>query len=114
MSSSCCNLYKKTSSLSSGKASCFAYGQTGSGKTFSMMGSNPGDPSDVSENAGLYILAAREIFTKLDRKKNEQNNHGNLILLVSCFEIYGGKLFDLLNERNAIKCLEDAKQQVYI
>ena len=32
--------------------------------------------------------------------------------MVSCFEIYGGKLFDLLNERNPIKCLEDARGMV--
>lgn len=34
--------------------------------------------------------------------------------MVSCFEIYGGKLFDLLNERGVIKCLEDSKQQVQL
>lgn len=28
---------------------------------------------------------------------------------MSCFEIYGGKLFDLLNERKPIRCLEDSK-----
>lgn len=31
---------------------------------------------------------------------------------MSCFEIYGGKLFDLLHERGLVKCLEDSKQQV--
>jgi hypothetical protein len=34
--------------------------------------------------------------------------------MVSCFEIYGGKLFDLLNERGVVRCLEDAKQQVQL
>ena len=34
--------------------------------------------------------------------------------MVSCFEIYGGKLFDLLNDRGIIKCLEDSKQQVQL
>lgn len=34
--------------------------------------------------------------------------------MVSCFEIYGGKLFDLLNDRGLIRCLEDSKQQVQI
>jgi kinesin family member 2/24 len=28
---------------------------------------------------------------------------------VSCFEIYGGKLYDLLHDRHPIKCLEDGK-----
>ena len=35
-------------------------------------------------------------------------------VMVSCFEIYGGKLFDLLNARGVIRCLEDAKQQVQL
>jgi hypothetical protein len=30
---------------------------------------------------------------------------------VSFFEIYGGKLFDLLNDRAVVRCLEDSKQQ---
>ena len=33
-------------------------------------------------------------------------------MFVSCFEIYGGKLFDLLNERKPIRCLEDSKGMV--
>ncbi len=33
-------------------------------------------------------------------------------LHVSFYEIYGGKLFDLLNRRAAVRCLEDARQQV--
>lgn len=90
-----------------GKASCFAYGQTGSGKTFTMMGSNPTAPSGVTSNAGLYVLVARDIFRLLKQPEN-----AGLRVYVSCFEIYGGKLFDLLNERTAIKCLEDAKGAV--
>jgi hypothetical protein len=35
-----------------------------------------------------------------------------LSLLVSFYEIYGGKLFDLLNARAVVRCLEDGKQQV--
>ena len=92
-----------------GRASCFAYGQTGSGKTFTMMGSQPDLPSQDDENAGLYVLAARDIFAKLS-----QYVHRSLEVHVSCFEIYGGKLFDLLNDRQPVKCLEDAKQQVQL
>ncbi len=72
-----------------------------------MMGCCPEDPSRVSMNAGLYVLAARDIFEIVQRKPN-------LKVVVSCFEIYGTKLFDLLNGRNAVKCLEDSKQQVQI
>lgn len=90
-----------------GKASCFAYGQTGSGKTFSMMGSRPDAPAEAKVNAGLYVLAARDIFTMV-----QEPQFRRLRVFVSCFEIYSGKLFDLLNERGIVKCLEDAKQQV--
>lgn len=72
-----------------------------------MMGCCPEDPSRVSTNAGLYVLAARDIFEIVNRKPH-------LRVVVSCFEIYGTKLFDLLNARNAVKCLEDSKQQVQI
>jgi hypothetical protein len=38
--------------------------------------------------------------------------YARLSVHVSFFEIYGGKLFDLLNGRAPIRCLEDAQQQV--
>lgn len=109
------DIYKRTIkhlvkfAFDGGKASCFAYGQTGSGKTFTMMGSSPEAPAEATVNAGLYVLAARDVFSliKLPQYNNRQ-------VLVSCFEIYGGKLFDLLNERSLVKCLEDAKQQVQL
>lgn len=92
-----------------GKASCFAYGQTGSGKTFTLMGANPENPAEVRTNAGLYVLAARDLFAYLQTPE-----HAGLACHLSCFEIYGGKLFDLLNERNLVKCLEDSKGNVRI
>ena len=95
--------------IDGGKASCFAYGQTGSGKTFTMMGNDPSNPSVASENAGLYVLAARDIFDII-----KSQNLSDLNAFVSCFEIYGGKLYDLLNSRGAVKCLEDSKQQVHL
>jgi kinesin family protein 2/24 len=76
----------------------------GSGKTFTMMGSNPLDPNSVEINAGIYVLVARDLFTSL-----QQQDYGTLKLYLSCFEIYGGKLYDLLNSRSLIKCLEDSK-----
>jgi kinesin family protein 2/24 len=84
-----------------GKASCFAYGQTGSGKTHTMMG-NPKQP-------GLYFLAAEDIF-KFRRKKE----HADVAVWVSFFEIYGGKLYDLLNDRCKLVARVDAKQLVNI
>mmetsp|Transcript_28333 Transcript_28333/g.64199 ORF Transcript_28333/g.64199 Transcript_28333/m.64199 type:complete len:610 (-) Transcript_28333:252-2081(-) len=84
-----------------GKASCFAYGQTGSGKTHTMMG-NPEQP-------GLYFLAADEIFTL-----KKEKGYSDLTVWVSFFEIYGGKLYDLLNDRRKLVARADAKQVVNI
>jgi kinesin family protein 2/24 len=57
----------------------------------------------------LYVLAARDIFATI---KNQKSVPWRVYL--SCFEIYGGKLFDLLNNRSQIKCLEDSKQRVQL
>jgi len=95
-------------------ASVFAYGQTGSGKTFTMMGCNmtgsrAGNQSESisEENLGLYFLAAQDVFRMADEPEYE-----NISIGVSLFEIYGGKLLDLLNRRRPIKCLEDSKGKV--
>ncbi|KAG7356195.1 kinesin motor domain containing protein [Nitzschia inconspicua] len=94
-------------------ATCFAYGQTGSGKTYTMMGSNitginAGTATNDDSNLGLYYLAALEVFEIL-----EEPQYDHLSVHVSLFEIYGGgKLFDLLNERKQIKCLEDSNGKV--
>lgn len=93
-------------------ATVFAYGQTGSGKTYTMMGSNitgvnAGTATVDESNLGLYYLAALDIF---DMIKLPEYSHLNVH--VSLFEIYGGKLFDLLNDRKQIKCLEDSKGKV--
>lgn len=83
------------------KITCFAYGQTGSGKTFTMMG--PGSCRDMA-TPGLYLLCAFDIFSYL-----EQESYNHLEIWVSFYEIYCGKLFDLLNERNPLQAREDGK-----
>lgn len=87
-----------------GKCTCFAYGQTGSGKTFTMMGV----PSDDS-NSGLYLLAARDIFAMLRHPQ-----YADVQVWVSFFEIYGGKLFDLLNQRAKLVMREDGSKNVNV
>eukprot|EP00667_Euglena_gracilis_P004594 EG_transcript_4619 len=82
--------------LEGGYATCFAYGQTGSGKTHTMMG-HPGE-------SGLYLLACRDLFSRIRNKA----------VFVCFFEIYLGKLFDLLNERQQVHAREDADQRVHI
>jgi kinesin family protein 2/24 len=96
-------------------ASVFAYGQTGSGKTFTMMGSNAtgmraGNQAEnniTSANLGLYYLAAQDVF-----RIAEDPAHAGISIGVSLFEIYGGKLLDLLNARNPVRCLEDSRGKV--
>ena len=82
------------------KVTCFAYGQTGSGKTFTMMGNRRQIP-------GLYLLAAYDIFTLLQ-------NYKGYTIWVSFYEIYCGKLFDLLNDRKILTAREDGKQNIII
>ena len=82
------------------KVTCFAYGQTGSGKTYTMMGVKNKIP-------GLYLLAGYDIFSLLQ-------NYNNLTIWVSFYEIYCGKLFDLLNERKVLTAREDGKQNICI
>jgi len=92
-----------------GMATCFAYGQTGSGKTHTMGGEFHGKTQD-SKN-GIYALAARDVFKYLKSPKYKNNN-----LQVSCsfFEIYSGKVFDLLSGKSKLRVLEDGKQQVVV
>lgn len=70
------------------RVSCFAYGQTGSGKTYTMLG-------DGKSVRGLYLLAAKDVF---DIKRNSPD----ISVWVSFYEIYCGKLYDLLNQRSIL------------
>lgn len=80
-----------------GFATCFAYGQTGSGKTYTMLGKDKQD--------GIYLMAARDLYARLER---------GMGINVSFFEIYGGKLYDLLNEREKLACREDNRGVINI
>ncbi|KAM9393731.1 kinesin-like protein KIF2A isoform 3-T3 [Pholidichthys leucotaenia] len=92
-----------------GMATCFAYGQTGSGKTHTMGGDFSGKNQDCSK--GIYALAARDVFLML-----KKSNYKKLELQVysTFFEIYSGKVFDLLNRKAKLRVLEDGKQQVQV
>lgn len=78
------------------KATCFAYGQTGSGKTYTMQ--------------PLPLRASRDILRLMHHSYCSQGFQ----LCVSFFEIYGGKLFDLLNDRKSLFIREDGKKQVCV
>ncbi|QDZ17805.1 kinesin-domain-containing protein [Chloropicon primus] len=76
-----------------GRASCFAFGQTGSGKTYTM---NPLPPR-----------CANDLFDYVAGQEN-------MDITVSVYEIYGSKIFDLLNARNSIVIREDGKKNVNV
>ncbi|XP_047011666.1 kinesin-like protein KIF2A isoform X2 [Ictalurus punctatus] len=92
-----------------GMATCFAYGQTGSGKTHTMGGDFSGKNQDCSK--GIYALAARDVFLML-KKPNYKNL--DLQVYATFFEIYSGKVFDLLNRKTKLRVMEDGKQQVQV
>ncbi|KAG9152938.1 hypothetical protein Leryth_012563 [Lithospermum erythrorhizon] len=58
----------------------------------------------------LPLRASQDIFSLMQRTYRNQGFQ----LFVSFFEIYGGKVFDLLNERKKLFIREDGKQQVCI
>lgn len=58
-------------------------------------------------NLGLYYMAALDVFHAIKTPGFE-----DFSVRISLFEIYGGKLFDLLNQRATVKCLENSKGNV--
>ena len=90
------------------KVTCFAYGQTGSGKTFTMMG---GQQKSINiEEQGMYMLAGYDIFNIF----NQDNQFYGFKIVVSFYEIYCDKLFDLLNNKNKLETREDKKHNINI
>ena len=60
---------------------------------------------------GIYALAAKDVF-----RLNKHKDNAGKKLTVSCsfFEIYGGKVFDLLNRQARLRVLEDGKNVVQV
>eukprot|EP00756_Hemistasia_phaeocysticola_P024276 Hpha_TRINITY_DN15939_c1_g5::TRINITY_DN15939_c1_g5_i1::g.71703::m.71703/K10393/KIF2_24, MCAK; kinesin family member 2/24 len=98
-------VYKRTASMlidlvfDGGYCTCFAYGQTGSGKTFTMLG------GQKDGQRGLYLQAADDIFAKVE---------SNLCVAISFYEIYAGKLYDLLNNREQVFARADEDDRVHV
>ena len=57
---------------------------------------------------GLYLMAARDIFEEY------LEEYEDLSIEVSYFEIYCGKLFDLLNNRKQLIAREDGKGAIVV
>ncbi|XP_028328697.1 kinesin-like protein KIF2C isoform X2 [Gouania willdenowi] len=92
-----------------GMATCFAYGQTGSGKTHTMGGDFNGKQQNNAR--GIYALAAQDVFASLNHSRY---SNLDVSVYVSFFEIYNGKVYDLLNKKAKLRVLEDDKQQVQV
>ena len=75
--------------LKKGIVTCFAYGQTGSGKTYTMR--------------GIQNLAIESLFQESQKIKKKFEFY------ISFFEIYGGRLYDLLNNKNKLQVFDDSK-----
>ena len=84
--------------LKGGVVTCFAYGQTGSGKTYTMQG---------IQDAAIYNIF--DNFTEIQSVLKKKFK-----FFISFFEIYSGRLYDLLNNRNKVMALEDKNQKVQI
>jgi kinesin family protein 2/24 len=69
-----------------------------------------GPPNDTAhEVPGMYLLAANDIFTLM-----EDESMRDFSVYISFYEIYCGKLYDLLNNRNLVHPRENANQKVKI
>ena len=77
-----------------GIITCFAYGQTGSGKTYTMK--------------GIQNLSIENIYKKMNDYKSVLN------IYISFYEIYGDKIFDLLNNKNKLQALDDNNGKTHI
>ena len=80
--------------LNQGIVTCFAYGQTGSGKTYTMK--------------GIENLSIDDLYQESAKMGNKFDFY------ISFFEIYGGRLFDLLNNKNKLQVLDDKNGKVQI
>ena len=62
---------------------------------------------------GIQDLVAQDLFETLKSKRFECHT-GNTEVAVAFFEIYGGFIQDLLNERRRLKVLEDSEGEINV
>ncbi|KAM7089290.1 LOW QUALITY PROTEIN: kinesin-like protein KIF2B [Ciconia maguari] len=90
-------------------ATCFACGQRGSGKTHTVRGSVSIKNSEASK--GFYVMVPEDVFCRLQDSSCQKLE---LRVYGAFFEIYGSKVFDLLNWKKWLRVLEDCKQQIQV
>ena len=74
-----------------------------------MGGAFTGKTQDCAQ--GIYALSARDVFKLHSSPKYRKEN---LSVYASYFEIYSGKVFDLLNKKKKLSVLEDGKNQIQV
>ena len=90
--------------VAGGILTCFAYGQTGSGKTFTMTALT----SLLTQDLFSFVSFMKQ--TRLSRRRDtKKKKKKQVTVYVSFYEIYMGKLFDLLNKRHKLHVLEDSQ-----
>ena len=69
----------------------------------------------VSENYDIMLIFVLHIAADVFRLNGlPENAKKDLTVSASFFEIYSGKVYDLLNKKVRLRILEDAKQQVQV
>merc|ERR1719201_2775629 len=63
---------------------------------------------------GLQRRVTEQIFDHLARRSTSGKGGEPLAVSLSFFEIYGGRPFDLLNNRQRLETLEDSRNEVQI
>lgn len=79
-----------------GVVTIFAYGQTGSGKTYTMI--------------ALQNLAIKDIFKLAEEEYSDLDPQVSL----SFYEIYSGRILDLLNNKKRLTVMEDHKNKIQV
>lgn len=88
-----------SSTLAGHTACCFAYGHTNSGKTHTIFG------YAAASAVGFYQRAIEDLFAEMTP---------GLLMQVRFFEVYNGKVYDLLNNREAGHVREDANGVIHV
>ena len=81
------------------------------------MTSNAGTTSSIGGKskhvAGIFEHAVRDIFDHLRRHNQQSSSSPHLLVYMSFFEIYGGRIYDLFNRRQRFTLLENKQGQLH-
>ena len=63
---------------------------------------------------GLQRQSAHELFEIMEQRASKSQDTGTMGLTFSFFEIYGGRVIDLLNNRSKLIIQEDGRGQIQV